>query len=372
MKNFPQSFTSKLSEREQNQSLRSLSTSVGSVDFLSNDYLGFAKSKEIFRQAHRFLLQKGISNNGATGSRLLSGNSVLYEETETFLANFHDSEAALIFNSGFDANLGFFGAITDRNTVILYDEYSHASIRDGIKLSHAKAYKFSHNNLEELQQKLILFCKEDRDVFVVTESVFSMDGDSPDLGKLTELCSKHNAFLVIDEAHALGVFGKKGEGLVQNMNLQHKVFARIVTFGKALGAHGAVIVGNKRLKEYLLNFARSFIYTTGLPPHSLATILVAYHHLEKAETQRQQLYKNITLFNDLFEISDLSPIKSIIVQGNQKVKATAQQLQKAGFDVKPILSPTVPQGEERLRFCLHSYNTEQEIRGLAVLLKSLI
>lgn len=369
MKNFPQSFLGKLSERGQNQSLRGLSISDGSVDFSSNDYLGLAKSKEIFDDAHQFLSERGIFCNGATGSRLLSGNSELYEETENFLSVFHNSEAALIFNSGFDANLGFFGAVTDRNTVILYDEYAHASIRDGIKLSYAKAYKFSHNNLDELQQKLTLFCQEDRDVFVVTESVFSMDGDSPDLEKLTDICYKYKAFLIVDEAHALGVFGQKGEGLVQSLGLQDKVFARIITFGKALGAHGAVIVGSSKLKEYLLNFARSFIYTTALPPHSLATILTAYNCLEKADVQRGQLHKNITFFNDLFGITDVSPIKSIIIKGNQNVKNTAQKLQKAGFNVKPILSPTVPEGEERLRFCLHSYNTEQEIRDLAALLK---
>jgi len=369
MKNFPQSFSDKLSEREQNQSLRSLSGLSGLVDFSSNDYLGLAKSKEIFDKAHQFLSERKIFCNGATGSRLLSGNSELYEETEKFLASFHNSEAALVFNSGFDANLGFFGAITDRNSVILYDEYSHASIRDGIKLSYAKAYKFSHNNLDELQQKLTLFCQEDRDVFVITESVFSMDGDSPDLKKLTDICCKHKAFLVVDEAHALGVFGQKGEGVVQSLNLQDKVFARIITFGKALGAHGAVVVGSSKLKEYLLNFARSFIYTTALPPHSLAVILTAYNHLGKVDVQRKQLRKNIILFNGLFRISDMSPIKSILIEGNQNVKDTAQKLQKAGFDVKPILSPTVPQGKERLRFCLHSYNTEQEIKYLATVLK---
>src|SRR5690606_21065317 len=302
--------------------------------------------------------------NGATGSRLLSGNFELYDEAERYLASFHQAESALIFNSGYDANLGFFGSLTDRDSVILYDELAHASIRDGIRLSSSKAYKFKHNDLLDLEQKLQNYQGQNRDVFVVTESVFSMDGDSPDIKKLAELCSQHKAFLVIDEAHALGVFGEKGEGLVQHLGLHNHVFARIMTFGKALGCHGAAILGSTQLKDYLVNFSRSFIYTTALSPHSVATILVAYQHLEKAKTEREKLQQNIRLFNELFQTADASSIKSILVSGNENVKQKAIYLQQSGYDVKPILSPTVPEGKERLRFCLHSYNTEDQIRNV--------
>lgn len=365
MPNFPTSFSEKLQQRQQNSSLRKLPQGSGLIDFSSNDYLGLAKSEVIFDKVHEFLAGRNFCQNGATGSRLLSGNFELYEEAERYLAAFHQAEAALVFNSGYDANLGFFGSLTDREAVILYDELSHASIRDGIRLSSAKAYKFKHNDLQDLGQKLQSYQGHHRDVFVVTESVFSMDGDSPDMEKLTRLCAQHKAFLVIDEAHALGVFGEKGEGLVQHLGLHDQVFARIMTFGKALGCHGAAIIGSTPLKDYLVNFSRSFIYTTALSPHSVVTILLAYQHMEQAQAEREKLQRNIKLFNELFHTTDVSSIKSILVSGNENVKQKAHYLQQSGYDVKPIMSPTVPAEKERLRFCLHSYNTEEEIRGVA-------
>lgn len=364
MKNFPQSFIAKLRQRTQDGALRILPNSIHQIDFSSNDYLGFARSQAIFNQTHEFLRARNLYENGATGSRLLSGNYALYQEVEAYIASFHIAESALVFNSGYDANLGFFGSLTDRDAIIIYDELAHASIRDGIRLSSSKAYKFKHNDLLDLEQKLQNYQGQNRDVFVVTESVFSMDGDSPDIKKLAELCSKHKVFLVIDEAHALGVFGEKGEGLVQHLGLHNHVFARIMTFGKALGCHGAAILGSSQLKNYLVNFSRSFIYTTALSPHSLATIYIAYKHLENAHEQREQLWQNITLFNELFSIPYHSAIKSILVGGNANVKQKATALQVNGFDVKPILSPTVPKEQERLRFCLHSYNTREEIAQL--------
>jgi 8-amino-7-oxononanoate synthase len=175
--------------------------------------------------------------------------------------------------------------------------------------------------------------------------------------------------LVVDEAHALGVFGENGEGVIQSLGLQDKVFARIMTFGKGLGCHGAAILGSLELKTYLINFARSFIYTTGLSPHSVASILVAYQQLSNEIVVLEQLKRNIIYFNQektqmglkpLFVYSK-SAIQCAIIPGNEKVKSIANQLQDKGFDVKAILSPTVPEGQERLRFCLHSYNSEKEI-----------
>ena len=378
---FPKSLQQKLQQREEQNALRKLPIANDLIDFASNDYIGFAKNETIFHETHQLLFDKNIKVNGATGSRLLSGNHIVYEETEAFIAEFHRAESALIFNSGYDANIGFFSAVPQRNDIILYDELCHASIRDGIQMSNAKSYKFPHNDLEELE-KLITKFKPTTDnrqlttVYIVTEGVFSMDGDSPNLEELTNLSEKHGAYLVIDEAHALGVFGEQGEGLVQSLGLQDKIFARIMTFGKGLGCHGAAILGSSNLKSYLVNFARSFIYTTGLSPHSLATILQSYKNFTKGKEALQKLKSNIIFFNQekmrlglkpMF-IYSKSAIQCAIIPGNQRVKNIADQLQQKGFDVRPILSPTVPEGQERLRFCLHSYNSENEISEVLQLL----
>ena len=389
MKSLPKSLHQKLLQREQNNALRQLVLPNNLVDFSSNDYLGFSKSEAIFQQTHEFLIARNYKVNGATGSRLLTGNHSIYAETEEFIAKFHQAEAALIFNSGYDANVGFFSSVPQRNDIILYDELSHASIRDGIQMSLAKSFKFKHNDVVDLENLLNKFQPATRNpqpatIFIITESVFSMDGDSPDLKKLVQLSEKHNAYLVIDEAHALGVFGKNGEGLVQQLNLHNNVFARIITFGKALGCHGAAVLGSEQLKAYLINFARSFIYTTGLSPHSVATIFVAYQQLAKSQQERENLFQNITFFKQSlatrnpqpatgnFQLPSSSTIHSIIIPENERVKTIAQQLQQNGFDVKPILSPTVPEGQERLRFCLHSYNSQKEIFTVLDLLSTFV
>lgn len=368
MNNFPNSFRQRLQERKNNHSLRELVMTSAPIDFSSNNYLGLAQNKDLFEATHDFLLRKNIHGNGSTGSRLLSGNDKLIEEVECFLADFHKSESALLFNSGYDANLGLFSAIP-RNAIILFDEWVHASIRDGIRLSNAKSYKFEHNNPEDLEQKLLRFQANSAEIFVVTESVFSMDGDSPELETIVEICNNKNAYLIVDEAHGIGVFGSKGEGLVQAKGLEQDVFARVVTFGKALGVHGAAIIGSKELKSYLVNFCRSFIYTTALSPHSVASVFMAYQFMKEAHPERQLLLDNINYFNELFGIQDKSPIKSVVISGNENVKKQARKLQGNGFDVRPILSPTVPEGQERLRFCLHSYNTPEQIRKVFALLK---
>ena len=383
MKQIPKSLALKLEQREQNNSLRKLSLPNTLIDFASNDYIGFAKSETIFNETHSYLIENKIIQNGATGSRLLSGNHKIYEEAENYIAKFHQVESALIFNSGYDANVGFFGAVPQRNDIILFDELSHASIRDGIQLSNAKSYKFKHNDFEDLERIILKLSTDNQQpttIYIITESVFSMDGDTPNLEELVQISNKYRCNLVIDEAHALGVFGVCGEGLVQMLGLQDAVFARIVTFGKGLGCHGAAIIGCNELKKYLVNFARSFIYTTGLSPHSVATILVAYQHLEIEKKALEQLRNTIIHFNQEKNILGLKPlfvrsksaIQSAIIPGNQNVKSIANQLQEKGFDVKAILSPTVPEGQERLRFCLHSYNSKEEISEVLGLLSTFV
>ncbi|TNJ46976.1 8-amino-7-oxononanoate synthase [Tamlana fucoidanivorans] len=371
---FPKKLHHKLEEREASNALRALTTPTHLIDFSSNDYLGFAKNKTIFKQAHDYLNGHGITQNGATGSRLLSGNHALYPLLENSISNVHNSDAALIFNSGYDANIGFFSSVPQRGDIIFFDEYIHASIRDGISMSHAKSYKFKHNDLVHLEA-LLRRIPKDQNIYVVTESVFSMDGDTPNLKALSKLCITNKALLIIDEAHAIGVFGNKGEGLVQHLKLEASVFARLITFGKAMGCHGAAILGSAPLKQYLINFCRSLIYTTALPPHSLSTIHAAYNELFVSHS-KQQLHQNILHFkNGILKhklqnafIESHSAIHCCIVSGNDRVKTIAKTLQNKGFDVKPILSPTVPKGQERLRFCLHSYNTETDIEHVLQLL----
>lgn len=370
---FPHKLSDKLNKRIQNNALRQLGSEQNLIDFASNDYLGFAQSETLFNETHSFLVQKNILQNGATGSRLLTGNHSLYSETETSIAQFHHSDSALLFNSGYDANLGFFSAVPQKGDCILYDELIHASIRDGIQLSNAHSYKFKHNDVEDLE-RLIEKVKatSSNSIYVVTETVFSMDGDTPPLTEMAELCQQHEVYFIVDEAHALGVFGEKGQGIIQMLEIENQIFARIITFGKGLGCHGAVILGSEELKTYLVNFARSFIYTTGLSPHSVATIKMAYQKLIQNNQALQQLRQNISIFNQNKQLLGLKPIfvqsksaiQCAIVPGNEKVKNIALKLQQQGFDVKPILSPTVPEGQERLRICLHSFNSENEITRL--------
>jgi len=382
---FPKSLSDKLQQRAQQHALRALSAPKTGVDFASNDYIGFSTNAQLFTDTHQFLVDHGYTQNGATGSRLLTGNHELYALAEQTIAHFHQADSALLFNSGYDANVGFFSAVPQKGDFILYDELCHASIRDGIRLSHAKSFKFQHNDTEDLERLLSHYSAttynlQPKTFYLVTESVFSMDGDSPPLEAFVQLAEKYGAYLVVDEAHALGVFGNQGEGLAQQLQLQDKVFARIVTFGKGLGCHGAAIVGSPELNQYLVNFARSFIYTTGLSPHAVATVLMAYNQLEQVPDQLQQLRDNIQFFNQekaqvglkpLFVYSK-SAIQSAILPGNEKVKHLAQKLQEAGFDVRAILSPTVPEGQERLRFCLHSYNTPSEIKAVLLALSQLV
>jgi 8-amino-7-oxononanoate synthase len=384
---FSKKLQQKLEDRKANNALRKLGVQQNLIDFSSNDYLGFSKSEAIFNNTHEFLTGHNMIQNGATGSRLLSGNHPLYNILETILADFHNSESALIFNSGYDANIGFFSSVPQRGDIILYDEYIHASIRDGIAMSHAKAYKFKHNNLEDLDKK----CQTERsrklsgrspkeaEIYLITESVFSMDGDSPDLATMLQISKKHNAHLVIDEAHAVGVFGNKGKGLIQHLKLEKEVFARLVTFGKAMGCHGAAIIGSEQLKQYLVNFSRSFIYTTALPPHNLATIQSVYNELVLSN-EIEKLHQNIKWFkSEIIKnklkgkfIESNSAIHCCVISGNDTVKSISKKLQEQGFNVKPILSPTVPKGQERLRFCLHSYNTQEEILEVLKLLATFV
>ena len=391
MSQFPQSLSDKLAQRLELNSVGKLPRQNTLIDFASNDYLGLSQSIAIYNETHQYLLDLNLKENGATGSRLLSGNHNLSQETEDFIAQFHQSESALLYNSGSYAYVGFFCSVPQRNDVILYDELVHTSIREGVLMSNAKSYKFNHNDFEDLEKLIIKSQSHDqippsrvRGIYIVTESVFSMDGDCPNMDELVKLLDKYNCYLVIDESHALGVFGNtetsSGEGIVQMIGLQNRVFARIMTFENGLGCHGAVILGSLELKNCLIRLAPGSIYPAGLSSHSVAAILVAYQFLEKDKKNNQALRENIIHFNQQLNLLGLkqlfvrskSSIQSAIIPGNEKVKNIAKQLQDNGFDVKVILSPTVPEGQERLRFCLHSFNSREEISALLKIFSEIV
>ena len=377
MSDLPEKLSQRIKQRKAQDSLRSLKSYNAKYDFSSNDYLGLARNSDRYFEPSR------SNDGGATGSRLLTGNHRAHDLLEELLCEYSRSEAALVYNSGYDANLGLIAAACLRGDLILFDSLVHASIRDGIQLAKAKALKFAHNDLEHLNRLLIDNSSKYDSVYVVTESVFSMDGDSPDLSAMVTLCEDFGAHLIVDEAHAIGVFGQRGAGLVQHLKLHKRVFARIITFGKAVGYHGAAVLGGKDLIEYLINFSRSFIYTTALPAQEMQNIKERVHWIQKSGEyleENQKLHRNIALLrsytidykiNDSFVTSE-SAIQSCIIGGNSRVKSAAKQLQDQGFGVLPILAPTVPEGQERLRICLHSYNTEEEIEQLIKLLASFL
>jgi 8-amino-7-oxononanoate synthase len=370
MNRVEQYLAGRLQERTLAGNLRRLSVGKAPVDFFSNDYLGFATTGALAAHLER------EASTGSTGSRLLSGNSAEAEQLECTIAAFHHAEAALLFNSGYDANVGLLSAIASRSTTILYDELCHASIIDGVRLSQCNhKYKFAHNDLQSLEQKLLKYAGEGP-VIIVAESVYSMDGDMAPLEMLVQLAGQYNAQLVVDEAHATGVFGAHGEGRVCAAGLHDKVFARIHTFGKALGCHGAAVAGSEVLKQYLINFARPFIYSTALPGHSVAAIQCAYQQLAPASFTNQPLHDLIDYFRHCIKESSagewkdsISPIQAFVAGDNERCKWLAARLQAGGLQVNAILHPTVPLGLERLRVCLHSFNTSEEVDKLFALLK---
>jgi len=364
----------KLAQRIQNNSLRVLKNSNPLlIDFSSNDYLGFARNADLKAKIDEELKKYPDYLLGATGSRLLSGNLAYAEDLENEIAKTHHAEAGLIFNSGYDANVGLLSSVAQRNDTLICDELLHASLIDGARLSNANRYVFKHNDLNSLSEKLK---NAKGNIFIVTESVFSMDGDIAPLKEISALAEKFKAHLIVDEAHALGVIGYDGLGFLQQLGLEKEVFARIHTFGKALGCHGAIILGSEVLRSYLINFARSFIYTTALPFHSLATIKTTYQSLKNG-FNIQKLQSNISFFNSIKNnfsdkfIESESAIQSLIITGNEKCKSFSDNLLSNGFDVKAILSPTVAEGKERLRICLHAFNTKNEIEQLLNTIKKL-
>jgi 8-amino-7-oxononanoate synthase len=357
-----------LNKRKENNSLRKLVVNNDLIDFCSNDYLGFAHSLEVKKAIENEYNSLLKPFNGSGGSRLLAGNTAYAEELEKKISKFHNAASGLIYNSGYDANVGLFSALGKTDCTIIYDELIHASVHDGFKMSSAATFMFRHNDISHLEERL----KAAKGiVFVAVESIYSMDGDEALLKEISAICKKYKANLIVDEAHATGVTVNSGKGLVQQFNLENEIFARVHTFGKGLGCHGAIILGSELLRDYLINFSRSFIYTTALPIHSLIAINQSYDLLKISEEKIRSLQFLIDYFKlkakeypgiELVE-SD-SPIQCILFSGNDRVKEIAANAQDDGFDVRPIMSPTVRKGAERLRICIHNFNTKGQIKGL--------
>ena len=373
-----------IQQRKEQLLFRSLRTKENLVDFCSNDYLGFSQKIKQNSEIYSF-------PSGATGSRLLAGNTQFIEDLEQEIADFHGAEAGLIFNSGYDANVGLLSCIPQKNDLLITDELIHASMIDGARLSYATRYRFQHNDVDDLKDKLERLensLQPNNDfqtpniehpipnTYIALESVYSMDGNLAKLSEILTLCERYGANLIVDEAHATGIFGKNGRGLVCELGFEDKVFARVITFGKALGCHGAIVLGSKVLRDYLINFARPFIYSTAAPHHTHESVRQAYQLLKSSDFSNEKLHYLIDFFKkkslqipDLQLIESNSAIQCIIISGNEKCRFVATELQKSGLDIRPIVSPTVPKGKERLRICLHDFNTEEEILMIFEVLK---
>lgn len=396
------SMTHSLNTRRSQSTLRQLTTNPrDSADFSSNDFLSLATSAEL-RQTYLDELHHdpAVSSLGSGGSRLLDGNSTYAEQLEHDLATFHRAPAALLCNSGFDANVGLFSCLPQAGDVIVYDEFIHASVHDGMRLSRAgRCVAFAHNDVSALGDVLRGIVDGDaavrdgrRNVFVAIETVYSMDGDMAPLRDVAQAIKaalpRGNGHLIVDEAHSTGVFGPQGRGLVCELGMEDAMTVRLHTFGKALAANGAVVLCSPVVRQYLLNYARPIIYTTFMSYPALAAIRASYSFLLAGKTE--PLARNLRMLiqalhvrlldlqtslqlsprnETLLSVPSACPQSSIFAVLSSEPKALAAYCQHNGFVVRGIVPPTVPVGTERIRVCLHAGNTVKEIDGLVATLR---
>jgi 8-amino-7-oxononanoate synthase len=331
--------------------VRSLKPPPEGVDFTSNDYLGLARSEVLYQMIMDAMAALPKKRNGSTGSRLLSGNSILIESLEKKLADVFTSESALFFDSGYNANLAVLSTLPQRGDTIIMDEFSHASLKDGARLSLATKWNFRHNDLGDLQKKLQ---SAEGEKWIVVESIYSMDGDECPLDEIASLAHDFGAHVILDEAHSTGL-----------RDYSKKIDIRVCTFGKAMGVHGACVCSSPGVKNELINFARPFIYTTAPSDHSVVSVSCAFDFLSANTHLEKELNARIDFFRSIAPWSkSKTQIQVLIIPGKENVLKAASHLQAEGFDVRPILSPTVNEGQERLRICLHVFNTEKEIKAL--------
>ncbi len=334
------------------------------IDLISNDYLGFAHDKKIH---NRFMQRFKKIPLGATGSRLLGGNSALHEETEQLLAQFVNRSAAVIFPSGYQANISLLSALLTPDDLVFSDEYNHASIIDGIRLSKANKIIFPHRDYQFLENQLHYYSHHNCLKIIISESLFSMDGTLADIKQLTLLAQKFKLLLIIDEAHSTGLWGTS---LVTTLGLSDQVFATIHTAGKALGASGAWIAGNHLLKKYLINFARPFIFSTAVMPAQLILMQEAIKRYYEIGKYRSQIIFNRAIkFNKwlkyIFKNHDISPIIPIILNDNLTVTKLSHYLHNKNWHVQLIRPPTVPPNKTRLRITIKWCNSLAQLYQLS-------
>jgi 8-amino-7-oxononanoate synthase len=348
---------------------RTLTPPVG-VDFSSNDYLGYSK---------RTLPTPALSSSG-TASRLLRGQHPIWDEVESELASWHRAEAALVMTSGYAANEGLLATVADSGDTFFSDQFNHASIIDGLRLSRAEKCIFAHNDLNDLEAKLrhrIAARAAKQSWFIVAESLYGMEGDRAPLHELADLADRFDSHLIVDEAHATGCFGATGGGLVDASGLRQRVFATVHTGSKALAVPGAYIIGSRLLKDWLVNRCRHFIFTTALPPAIGAWWLDALRQAQADRATRNRLQERTAFFRNLLFLRKISVggsdhIATILLGSDAHAVESARQLQSQGFDIRAIRPPTVPINTARLRISIHADHEEAELRKLAEALTSLI
>lgn len=353
------------------------------VDFASNDYLGIARDVDIHSAHHaEEMSRRGNQLNGSTGSRLLTGASRDQDCFEKYLAEFHGYENCVLYPSGYAANSGVAGCVASQSDVVFYDQLSHNSTRFGLKNGRQRAtIPFEHNDCVDLKKKL----RSEKAVsggwsFVFVEGVYSMDGDCAPLAELADLCIEEGACLVVDEAHSTGVAGTRGRGAVFDRLDAHQrkdaVLCSIHTFGKAVGCHGAAVLCSTLFREYLANYSQPLIYATALSPSATRLAHKCYEELSSMSQERRirldavvtKLRELLTDLardrNDVRLLQSSSAIHALVVPGADRVKAIAEDVRRAGFDVGAIRSPTVAAGSERLRIVAHAHNSLDEVCGL--------
>jgi 8-amino-7-oxononanoate synthase len=339
------------------------------LNFCSNNYLGLANHPALCAAAKKAIDRYGC---GSGASRLISGNMTLHEELESKIAELKGTEAALVFNSGFQANTGILSTLVSEDDFILSDSLNHASIIDGCRLSRAKVMIYAHCDLEQLERELRKTPAKSRKL-VVTESLFSMDGDEAPLAEIVELAEKYGAMVMVDEAHATGVFEPNGAGLVAKLGLGDRVLVQMGTLGKALGGFGAYVAGSSALRELLINRCRSFIFTTALPPAVMAMGVAAIELVQREPERRQALRDNCELLQAGLKSLGYSIANSrsqilplMIGDATQCMKLSDELLQRGVF-AQGIRPPTVPAGTSRLRITLMATHTREHIdRALEV------
>lgn len=337
------------------------------IDFSSNDYLGLANHPRLIERAKKALDEFGASSSA---SRLLSGDLELHHCLEEAVAGFKGKEASLVFNSGYQANVGIFACLCTKDDCVFSDRLNHASVVDGILLSNAKVFRYNHNDMGHLESLMRSQRDKYRRALVVTETIFSMDGDRASLKELVELKKRYDCGIMVDEAHATGIFGPGGSGVVEEEGLTEEIDLIMGTFGKALGGFGAYIAGSGEMVEYLINKCRSFIYSTSLPPSVIASDLAGIEMVREEGSRRDKVLELARCFREALKkkgcaVKGCSQIVPVIVGENLKAVKAAKVLQSKGYWVLPIRPPTVPRGEARLRFSLSADHESGVLERLA-------